>query len=157
NGIVEVCPAGDKERLVQGRQWDQRVEVMRDAMIFYRNRPSIFFWEAGNTIVTPDEMKQMVELRKQLDPNGGRVMGTRDNDQSDANLALNSLCEFYGVMIGQDPKTDSITKPGEIFRGYAVDRRDRAPLIETEDFRDEAARGIWDDYSPPHFGFKPKN
>jgi beta-galactosidase len=52
-GIVEVCPAGDKERLVTGRQWDQRVEVMRDSMIFYRNNPSIFFWEAGNTIVTP--------------------------------------------------------------------------------------------------------
>ena len=32
--------------------------------------------------------------------------------------------------------------------------RDKAPLIETEDFRDEGARGIWDDFSPPHFGFK---
>ena len=50
-GIVEVCPAGDKERMVTGRQWDQRVEVMRDSMIFFRNNPSIFFWEAGNTIV----------------------------------------------------------------------------------------------------------
>jgi beta-galactosidase len=29
-------------------------------------------------------------------------------------------------------------------------------MVETEDFRDEAARGIWDDFSPPHFGFKPK-
>ncbi len=34
------------------------------------------------------------------------------------------------------------------------DMRDRAPLIETEDFRDEGPRGIWDDFSPPHFGFK---
>jgi hypothetical protein len=59
-GIVEICPAGDKERLVTGRQWDQRVEVMRDSMIFYRNNPSIFFWEAGNTIVTPEQMVQMV-------------------------------------------------------------------------------------------------
>ena len=32
--------------------------------------------------------------------------------------------------------------------------RDHGPLIETEDFRDEGARGIWDDFSPPHFGFK---
>ena len=53
---------------------------MRDSMIFYRNNPSIFFWEAGNTIVTPEQMVQMVALRKQLDPHGGRVMGTRDND-----------------------------------------------------------------------------
>jgi beta-galactosidase len=27
-------------------------------------------------------------------------------------------------------------------------------MIETEDFREEGPRGIWDDYSPPHFGFK---
>ena len=154
-GIVEVCPAGDKERLVTGRQWDQRAEVMRDTMIFYRNNPSIFFWEAGNTIVTPEQMVQMVELRKQLDPHGGRVMGTRDNDQADANKALTPMSEYYGVMIGQAPQTDQI-QPGHIFRGYSIARRDKAPLIETEDFRDEAGRNIWDDFSPPHFGFKPK-
>jgi beta-galactosidase len=42
-----------------------------------------------------------------------------------------------------------------MFRAYSHERRDRAPIIETEDFRDEAARRFWDDYSPPHFGFKP--
>ena len=154
-GIVEVCPAGDKERKVTGRQWDQRVEVMRDSMIFYRNNPSIFFWEAGNTIVTPEQMVQMVALRKQWDPHGGRVMGTRDNDQSDANTALTPVSEYFGVMIGQAPQTDQIGG-NDIFRGYSIARRDKAPLIETEDFRDEAGRNIWDDYSPPHFGFKPK-
>ena len=51
-GIVQVCPAGDKERDVTGRQWDQRVEVMRDTMIYFRNNPGILFWEAGNTVVT---------------------------------------------------------------------------------------------------------
>jgi beta-galactosidase len=153
-GIVETCPAGDKERLVTGRQWDQRVEVMRDSMIFYRNDPSIFFWEAGNTIVTPGEMTEMVNLRKQWDPHGGRVMGTRDNDVLDANKALTPVSEFYEVMIGQAPQTDQVAGD-EIFRGYSLARRDKAPLIEAEDFRDEAPRGIWDDFSPPHFGFKP--
>ena len=42
-----------------------------------------------------------------------------------------------------------------MFRAYSAQRRDRAPLIETEDFRDEGARRFWDDYSPPYFGFKP--
>ncbi|MCX6238014.1 MAG: DUF4982 domain-containing protein [Bacteroidia bacterium] len=154
-GIVEVCPAGDKERLVTGRQWDQRAEVMRATMIFYRNNPSIFFWEAGNTIVTPEQMVQMVAMRKELDPYGGRVMGTRDNDLADANTALTPMSEYYGVMIGQAPQTDKIVGD-DIFRGYSIARRDKAPLIETEDFRDEAGRNIWDDYSPPHFGFKPK-
>jgi len=154
-GIVQVCPAGDKERLVTGRQWDQRVEVMRDTMIFFRNSPSILFWEAGNTIVTPEQMDQMVALRKELDPHGGRVMGTRDNDLSEANKALTPMSEWYGVMIGQAPQTDEISGD-DIFRGYSIARRDKAPLIETEDFRDEAGRNVWDDYSPPHFGFKPK-
>ena len=155
-GIVQVCPAGDKERLVTGRQWDQRVEVMRATMIYYRNNPSIFFWEAGNTIVTPEQMVQMVALRKELDPHGGRVMGTRDNDLSEANKALTPMSEFYGVMIGQAPQTDQISGD-DIFRGYSISRRDKAPLIETEDFRDEAGRNVWDDASPPHFGFKPKS
>ena len=52
-GIIQVCPAGDKEREVTGRQWEQRLEVMRDSIIYFRNNPSILFWEAGNTIVTP--------------------------------------------------------------------------------------------------------
>jgi beta-galactosidase len=154
-GIVEVCPAGDKERLVTGRQWDQRAEVMHATMIFYRNNPSILLWEAGNTIVTPEEMEQMVGMRKELDPHGGRAMGTRDNDQADANKALTPICEWYGIMIGQAPQTDKISGD-DIFRGYSISRRNRAPLIETEDFRDEAGRNIWDEFSPPHFGFKPK-
>ncbi len=154
-GIVQVAPAGDKERLVTGRQWDQRAEVMRDTMIYYRNNPSIFFWEAGNTIVTPEQMNQMVALRKELDPHGGRVIGSRDNDLPDENKALTPMSEFYGVMIGQAPQTDKLTGD-DIFRGYSISRRDKAPLIETEDFRDEAGRNVWDDYSPPHFGFKPK-
>ena len=154
-GIVQVAPAGDKERLVTGRQWDQRAEVMRDTMIYYRNNPSILFWEAGNTIVTPEQMTQMVAMRKEIDPHGGRVMGTRDNDLAQENKALTPMSEFYGVMIGQAPQTDKLTGD-DIFRGYSIARRDKAPLIETEDFRDEAGRNVWDDYSPPHFGFKPK-
>jgi beta-galactosidase len=153
-GVAIVCPAGDKEKDPIGRQWDQRVEVMRDAMIFFRNNPSILFWEVGNTGVAPEQMLQMVALSKQWDPKGGRVVGARDGGGFDAQLT--PISGFYGVMIGQDRQTDAITRPGQMFRGYSVDRRDRAPLIETEDFRDEAARGIWDDFSPPHFGFKPK-
>jgi beta-galactosidase len=153
-GIIQICPAGDKEREVFGRQWDQRVEVMRDSMIYFRNSPGILFWEAGNTIVTPEQMKQMVDLRKKYDPFGGRVMGTRDNDDAAANTALTPGSEYYGVMIGQAPQTDALKKPTDIFRGYSIERRDRAPLIETEDFREEGARRFWDDFSPPYFGFK---
>lgn len=46
-GIVNVAPAGDKEGDVKGRAWAQRVEAMRDTMIYFRNSPSVVFWEAG--------------------------------------------------------------------------------------------------------------
>ena len=72
-GIVEVAPAADKEEDAQGRQWEQRVEVMRDSIIYLRNNPSILFWEAGNTGVTGPQMEQMVALRKEFDPDGGRI------------------------------------------------------------------------------------
>ena len=149
-GIVEVCPAGDKEKDVTGRQWEQRIEVMRDAMVYFRNDPSILFWEAGNNGVSPAHLQEMVALRKEWDPNGGRVMGCRTLNDPEAT----PIAEYFGVMIGQDPRTDALTNNAELFRAYSGERRDRVPLIETEDFRDEAARRFWDDYSPPHFGFK---
>ena len=154
-GIMEICPAGDKEKDAQGRQWEQRMEVMRDTMIFFRNSPSVLFWEAGNTVITAEHMQQMVDLRKQYDPNGGHVMGTRGDSNNSANAALTPIAEYYGVMIGQDPRTDALANRTDMFRAYSAERRDRAPLIEVEDFRDEAARRFWDDFSPPHFGFKP--
>jgi len=99
-------------------------------------------------------LQQMVALRKQWDPDGGRVMGARGNDNVELNTATTPIAEFFGVMIGQDPRTDALSGPTAMFRGYSAVRRDRAPLIETEDFREEGARRFWDDYSPPYFGFK---
>jgi beta-galactosidase len=126
------------------------MEVMRDTMIYFRNNPSIVLWEAGNNGVTTEHMKQMVELRKQWDPNGGRAMGCRTLNEP----AATPVAEYFGVMIGQDDQKDHRSGATDLFRAYSDERRDRAPFIETEDFRDEAARRFWDDFSPPHFGFK---
>jgi beta-galactosidase len=149
-GIVGVCPAGDKEKDVEGVQWKQRMAVMRASMIYFRNSPSILFWEAGNNGVSTPHLQEMLSLRKELDPSGGRVLGCRTlNEQSATPIA-----EYFGVMIGQDRRTDELKGPSDMFRAYSAERRDRAPLIETEDFRDEGARRFWDKWSPPHFGFK---
>jgi beta-galactosidase len=151
-GIIQVCPSGDKEaNPKEPRQWQQRMEVMRDTIIYYRNNPSILFWEAGNNGISAPRMQQMVDLRKELDPNGGRVMGCRTlNDPETTHIA-----EYFGVMIAQDHQTELLRTPTNLFRAFSFERRDLAPFIETEDFRDEAARRFWDDFSPPHFGFKP--
>ncbi len=134
-GIVEVAPAADKEEDAQGQQWEQRVAVMRDSIIYLRNNPSVLFWEAGNTGVTGPQMEQMVALRKQYDPNGGRTMGCRSLSQPGAV----AVAEWWGTMLG-GPYNDSA--------------RDRMPIVETEDFRDEGARRFWDDYSPPYYKVK---
>ena len=149
-GIIQVCPAGDKEKDAEGRQWEQRMEVMRDTIIYYRNHPSILFWEAGNNGISAAHMKEMLALRKELDPHGGRAMGCRTLNDPEAT----PIAEYFGVMIGQDERTDALKTPTDLFRAFSSERRDKAPFIETEDFRDEAARRFWDDYSPPHFGFK---
>ena len=153
-GIVQVCPAGDKERDVTGRQWDQRVEVMRDTIVYFRNNPGIFFWEAGNTVVAPAQMQQMVDLRKQWDPDGGRVIGTRGDSNNAANTATTPIAEFYGVMMAQDTGVENLPSPTAIFRAYSAERRDRAPIIETEDFRNEGSRRMWDAFSPPFYKAK---
>lgn len=159
-GIIQACPAGDKEqdpvldRRLQPaaaiRMWEQRMEVMRATMISYRNNPSILFWEAGNSSITTAHLQQMVDLKKELDPHGGRAMGCRSLNEAGST----AVADYFGVMIGQDKRTDALTNPTQMFRAYSAERRDRAPFIETEDFRDEAARRFWDDFSPPHFGFK---
>jgi beta-galactosidase len=108
---------------------------MRDSMVYFRNNPSILFWEAGNSGINAAHMQQMVDLRKEFDPNGGRVIGCRSLRDPGAVTAT----EYFGVMLGGP---------------YTAEARDHAPIVETEDFRDEAARRFWDDYSPPYFGFK---
>lgn len=168
-GVVQVCPAGDKEaNPTNPRQWEQRVEVMRATIVYYRNSPSILFWEAGNNGIPATRMQQMVDIRKELDPHGGRVMGCRslpatqgnnvnnpaDRDPGGATDENLKVAEWFGVMVGQDARTDRLATDKDMFRAFSRERRDAAPVIETEDFRDESLRRYWDKFSPPHFGFK---
>jgi beta-galactosidase len=82
------------------------------------------------------------------------VIGTRGDSNNAANTATTPIAEYYGVMIGQDKGTEALVGPKDMFRAYSMERRDRAPIVETEDFRDEGARRFWDDFSPPYYGFK---
>jgi beta-galactosidase len=164
-GIVNICPAGDAESDVTGVQWNQRVAVMTDSIIYFRNHPSILFYEAGNNPPTATQMQQMLALQTEWDPYGQRAMGNRDGDNATTDSALNDLAQYYGVEVGESATTDALsdtnvnpadqTDSGIMFRGYSALRRNTAPLIEAEDFRDEAARRYWDKYSPPFYGFTP--
>jgi beta-galactosidase len=62
--------------------------------------------------------------------------------------------QWFGTMIAYDTGS-AVSECTDYCRGYANSYRDQGPVLEEEDFRDEAVRGIWDDQSPPSFGFKP--
>ncbi len=142
-GIVNAVPAGDKEGDASGRSWAQRVEAMRDVIIYFRNSPSAFFWEAGNNQISPAHMKEMVELKKLLDPAGGRFMGSRTL-QTKEQVAE---AEYVGTMLHRHemPAFDSMRALGKFI-----------PIIETEYARQESPRRSWDDFTPPDYDYRGK-
>ncbi len=126
-GMMEAMPAGDSEADVSGRRWDQRIEAMRDSIIYNRNSPSIVFYESGNRGVSEDHMRAMKALRDQFDPYGGRASGGREM----LSAAAQKVAEYGGEML-------YINKSAGI------------PLWAMEYSRDEAARKFWDELSAPY-------
>ena len=145
-GVVSIAPAGDKEVTnPTDAQWTARMSVMQCTMIYLRNNPSVFFYEAGNGSVSGSQMQSLAALRDTWDKNGGRGVG--DRDMADATGA--SSADWFGTMIAYEPPNSD---GSGYFRGYSDAYRDKGPILEEEDFRDEVLRGIWDTYSPPHVG-----
>ena len=140
-GIVNAAPAGDKEGDVSGRAWAQRMEAMRDTMIYFRNSPSVVFWEAGNNQISPAHMKEMVALKKLIDPDGYRFMGCRTL-QTKEQLAE---AEYVGTMLHRHemPAFDSMKALGKFM-----------PMMETEYARQESPRRSWDDFTPPDYDYR---
>jgi len=64
-----------------GRQWEQRVEVMRDTIIYFRNSPSILFGKRQHRGHRRAHAANGGPAQ-QFDSDGGRVMGARGNDKS---------------------------------------------------------------------------
>lgn len=123
-GLIQAMPAGDSEKDVVGRHWEQRVELMRDAIIYNRNNPSIIFYESGNESISEDHMRQMKALRNQFDPHGGRAAGSRE-------MLDSKVAEYGGEML-------------------YINKSATKPLWATEYSRDEGIRKYWDEFSPPY-------
>jgi hypothetical protein len=124
-GLIEAMPAGDSEGDPSGRRWEQRVEVMRDAIIYNRNNPSIIFYESGNKGIREEHMKQMLELRNKYDPHGGRAIGSREM------LMKGTVAEYGGEML-------------------YINKSAGKPLWAMEYSRDEALRKYADELTPPY-------
>lgn len=123
-GLLQAMPAGDAEHDVDGRRWVQRLETMRDAIIYNRNNPSVIFYECGNQRITAQHMREMKALRNQFDPHGGRAIGCREMlDQPEA--------EYGGEML-------------------YVNKSDTKPMWMMEYCRDEGLRWYWNSWSYPY-------
>ncbi len=123
-GLMQMLPAGDSERDVTGRRWEHRKDLMRDAIIYYRNSPSVIFWESGNESISRDHMLEMRAIRDQYDPHGGRAIGSREM------LDIREA-EYGGEML-------------------YVKKSEHHPMVQTEYCRDEGLRKYWDDWSYPY-------
>ncbi len=122
-GVIQIMPAGDAEKDIEGRRWEQRMELMRDMIIYLRNSPSILFYESGNESISREHMLDMVAIRDKYDPYGGRAMGSREM------LDIREA-EWGGEML-------------------YINKSDHHPMIQTEYCRDEGLRKYWDAYSYP--------
>jgi hypothetical protein len=122
-GLIESMPAGDAEGDFTGRQWEQRVELTRDAIIYNRNNPSIFFYESGNRGIGDEHMSEMKKVRDEFDPHGGRAISARE-------MLSSNVAEYGGEML-------------------YIDKSSTKPLWAHEYERDEGARLFWDQFSPP--------
>jgi beta-galactosidase len=77
-GLMEVMPVGDSEKDLNEKMWEQRKEEMQDAIIYNRNNPSIVFYECGNSGISEEHMSEMLAIRNECDPHGGRAIGAPD-------------------------------------------------------------------------------
>ncbi|MCR4603274.1 MAG: DUF4982 domain-containing protein [Prevotella sp.] len=123
-GLIQAMPAGDAEKDVDGARWQQRTQLMRDAIIYNRNNPSIIFYEGGNESISREHMIELKAIRDKYDPCGGRAIGSREMLDIDE-------AEYGGEML-------YINKSGN------------KPVWAMEYCRDEGLRKYWDEYSYPY-------
>ncbi len=123
-GMMQAMPAGDAEKDVEGARWQQRTQLMRDAIIYNRNNPSIIFYECGNFRISKAHMEEMKKIRDEYDPFGGRAIGSREMlDRPEA--------EYGGEML-------------------YINKCATKPMWSMEYYRDEGLRKYWDEYSYPY-------
>jgi len=122
-GLMQAMPAGDAESDVTGRRWEQRKEVMADAIVRFRNNPSIIFYEGGNENISDEHMAELKAIRDKFDPHGGRAIGSRE-------MLSSKVAEYGGEML-------------------YINKSATKPVWAMEYSRDEGARKFQDDFTPP--------
>jgi beta-galactosidase len=125
-GLMVEQPGVDGESDTVGAAWKIRAAAFRDAIIYYRNHPSIMIWEGGNQKVTEAHAAELRGIMDEFDPHGGRAYAHR--------RASTTLAKFMDVCIG--------TEGGREIASL--------PVVEGEYDREESPRRVWDAFTPPN-------
>jgi beta-galactosidase len=128
-GMLVLQPGVDGEGDAHGSAWDLRASAFKDMLVYYRNHPSIIIWEGGNQKVIREHAAQLRNLVDTLDPHGGRAYAFRRADAATG--------QFMDVDIGTEGNRQI----------------PRLPVVEGEYDREESPRRVWDNFSPPNFGY----
>ncbi len=128
-GLIADQPGVDGEADTVKAAWQLRAMAFRDTVIYFRNNPSILVWEGGNQKVTREHAAELRGLMDQYDPHGGRAYAHRRADQITA--------EFMTTQVGTEGGREIAT----------------LPVFEGEYNREESPRRVWDNASPPNFGY----
>jgi beta-galactosidase len=128
-GFVTDQPGVDGESDTVAGPWKIRAAAFRDVLIYFRNDPSILIWEGGNQKVTAAHAEELRHYFDEYDPHGGRAYAHRRADDTTG--------QFMDITIGTEGSHEV----------------SRLPVVEGEYDREESPRRVWDDYSPPDFGY----
>ena len=128
-GLVTDMPGVDGESDTRGAAWTLRTQAFRDTLIYFRNHPSILIWEGGNQKVSREHAMELRGLKDRFDPHGGRAYAHRRPD-----LVTAQYCDLQiGTEGGREVPS--------------------LPVVEGEYDREESPRRVWDNESPPRFGY----
>lgn len=128
-GIIADQPGVDGESDTVGAAWKIRADAFRDAVIYFRNDPSILIWEGGNQKVARSHAEELRHYFEEYDPHGGRAYAHRRADEATG--------QFMDLTIGTEGSHEVA----------------RLPVVEGEYDREESPRREWDNFSPPDFGY----
>ncbi len=125
-GVVMVVPSAyTEDDQTDPNKWQEDLDIMRDNTIYFRNDPSVEFFEACNGEPTAQHMTDMLRIRQTWDPAGGRLAGARTNDGN----TTQGIREYSGTMDGTEDQLST-------------------PLFDHEYARAEGPRRIWDESTP---------
>ncbi len=128
-GLIADQPGVDGESDTVGAAWEIRAAAFRDVLVYFRNDPSILIWEGGNQKVTRAHAGELRHCFEEYDPHGGRALTFRRADKTTG--------KYMDIALGTEGSHEV----------------PRLPVVEGEYDREESPRRVWDDYSPPEFGY----